>query len=564
MNEDKGRLGMWLCSIGLAILMLNTGCQKKVNLASLITEMTSHDNLSYFPRKQYRHIQFSSYNRESVNPGTEGWFANADMSHFIRVEQNSGRREFVMFDTSGPGAIVRWWMTFYLAQHGIIRIYLDHDTLPVIQGSPDKVLSGDLLAEPPFAVSVHQGVTIREKGRDLDHNLYLPIPFARHCKITYECDSLSMYKEGYYYPDVFYNIGYRRYDASVSVETFTMHALAEAKPLLDKARDILLNERIRSSEEKEFNKEILPGESFSIHFNRSGSAVNRMILRICSPDASQALRSTVLSASFDGFRTLWVPVGEFFGTGYRMAPHKTWISRSDEAGLMESRWIMPYRDSCRLTITNHGREPLKISGMAGLSDYTWKANSMYFGAAWHEYNNLNTRDEKGGFLDLNFVNIKVKGVYAGDQITLFNTSYEWWGEGDEKIFVDGESFPSSFGTGSEDYYGYGFGRPDPFSHPFISQPLGYGNEGNTSDGGLTLNMRYRSLDAIPFLHSISSNIELWHWAEARMNYALTSYWYVQPPFEINIIPDTESVQRPVARSSRDIYGPVNTEIGESK
>jgi len=86
MNDDKGRLGMWLCSIGLAILMLNTGCQKKVNLASLITEMTSHDNLSYFPRKQYRHIQFSSYNRESVNPGTEGWFANEDMSHFIRVE----------------------------------------------------------------------------------------------------------------------------------------------------------------------------------------------------------------------------------------------------------------------------------------------------------------------------------------------------------------------------------------------------------------------------------------------------------------------------------------------
>jgi hypothetical protein len=144
--------------------MLCTGCQKKVTLATLIREMTSHENLTYFPVKQYRHLQFSSYNRESVTPGTEGWFANADMSHFIRVEQNGGRREFVMFDTSGPGAIVRWWMTFYLAQHGIIRVYLDHDTLPVIQGTPD-------------------------------HNLYLPIPFARQCKITYESDSLRMYKE---------------------------------------------------------------------------------------------------------------------------------------------------------------------------------------------------------------------------------------------------------------------------------------------------------------------------------------------------------------------------------
>lgn len=30
----------------------------------------------------------------------------------------------------------------------------------------------------------------------------------------------------------------------------------------------------------------------------------------------------------------------------------------------------------------------------------------------------------------------------------------WWGEGDEKLFVDGEKFPSTFGTGSEDYVGY--------------------------------------------------------------------------------------------------------------
>ena len=542
-----------LVCLTFTVLMLSTGCQRKVTLASLIEEMTSHENLTYFPLKQYRHLQFSSYNRESVTPFTEGWFANEDMSHFIREERNGGRREFVMFDTSGPGAIVRWWMTFYLAQHGIIRVYLDHDSLPVIQGTPDHVLSGNLLAEPPFAVSVHEGVVIKEKGRDLDHNLYLPIPFARHCKITYECDSLRMYKEDYYYPDVFYNIGYRRYDASVSIETFTMKALAEAKPLLDKAKDMLLNESIHSAVEKEFNQTILPGESFSLYFNRKRSAVNRLKVRICSPEAKQALRSTVMSASFDGLQTIWVPVGEFFGTGYRYVAHNTWISRTDSAGLMESRWLMPYQDSCRLTITNYNREPLKISVMAGLSEYAWKPNSMYFCAAWHEYHHLNTRDEKGGFFDLNFVDIKGKGVYAGDQITLFNTSYEWWGEGDEKVFIDGESFPSIFGTGSEDYYGYGFGRSDPFSHPFISQPVGDGNEGNTNEGGLTINMRYRSLDAIPFREAIHANIELWHWAETRMNYALTTYWYIQPPFEINITPDIESVQRPVALSSYEIY-----------
>ena len=35
----------------------------------------------------------------------------------------------------------------------------------------------------------------------------------------------------------------------------------------------------------------------------------------------------------------------------------------------------------------------------------------------------------------------------------------WWGEGDEKVFVDGEKFPSHFGTGTEDYYGYAWCWP---------------------------------------------------------------------------------------------------------
>ena len=37
----------------------------------------------------------------------------------------------------------------------------------------------------------------------------------------------------------------------------------------------------------------------------------------------------------------------------------------------------------------------------------------------------------------------------------------WWGEGDEKFFVDGEKFPSTFGTGSEDYFGYAWCHPGP-------------------------------------------------------------------------------------------------------
>lgn len=538
------------------ISQLICGCNSdKVTIKSLLGEMAGRENLSNFPKHKYKLIQFSSYNPKSVAPEKEGWFANQDMSHFIRVEENSARREFVMFDADGPGSIVRWWMTFYKAQNGIIRVYIDNDTIPSIKGTPENLLSGRLLAGPPLAVSVQAGAPLGEEGRDYDHNLYLPVPFNRHCKITYECDSLVLLHnyegipvpEGYYWPDVFYNIDYRAYEKNTRVESFSMQALKEAKPFLDKTSKDLTDNIVISSREKDFGKVIFPGDSLTIELTDRIHAVNRLSVVMKSRDLPQALRSTVLKASFDGHCTIWVPVGEFFGSGYSLAPHKTWMNQRTVDGRMDSFWIMPFREKCIITFLNYGSDTISLACLTGLSDYKWNEGSMYFGASWHEYYHIRTRDEKGSPSDLNFINLKGKGVYAGDQITLFNNTYEWWGEGDEKIFVDGETFPSSFGTGSEDYYGYSFGRQEPFSHPFISQPVGMGN----MSSGLTVNMRHRSLDAIPFSTSISSNIELWHWAAIKMNYALTTYYYIFPSYNRNIMPDIESVKRKVVLTKND-------------
>ncbi len=552
----SGKLFYTIGWLSLACLFFCSSCSKTVTLNSLVEEMTLRENLSYFPKDPYNHRQFSSYNPASVSPGEKGWFENFDMSHFLRVEKNNGRREFVMFDAEGPGAIVRWWMTFYKAQNGIIRIYIDGDTIPVTEGSPDKLLSGSILTESSLAVSVQAGAAIGEEGRDYDHNFYVPIPFARHCKITYECDSLVLLydyegtpvPEGYYWPDVFYNIGYRAYAENTKLESITRQTLAENKPILDKAGNILLPNPESSSPEKHFDRIILPGDSLVIEFQINKHAINRLMVELGANNRQQALRSAVLKATFDGYQTIWAPIGEFFGTGYSLNPHKTWMNQRNENGRMDSWWVMPFREKCVLTIINYGIENISLKGLAGLTRYKWTKSSMYFGTSWHEYHHINSRDEKDSPFDLNFVDITGKGIYAGDQVTLFNNTYHWWGEGDEKIFVDGESFPSSFGTGSEDYYGYSFARPESFSHPFLSQPEGKGN----TNWGITVNMRHRSLDAIPFNTSISSNIELWHWANIRMNFALTSYYYILHPFQCNVIPDIESVKRPVAVNKNDI------------
>ena len=545
-------------SIIIMSLFLITGCRlitDTVTLESLLTEMTSRSSLSYFPDHTFKHKQFSSYNRASVSPDSEGWFANADMSHFLRVEEINGRREFVMFEADGPGAVVRWWMTFYKAQDGVIRVYIDKNAMPVIQGTPVDLLRGSQLSDPPLAASVQQGAPLGEEGRDYDHNFYVPLPFSKHCKITYECDSLRLLydyegvkvPDGYYWPDVFYNIGYRAYSGNTKVESVTSELLESARPLIEQAGIKLLDDIIVSGSEEKIERFLPPGDSLSVRINQKNSALTRLALKIEAKHLNQSLRSAVMKVSFDGITTVWVPAGEFFGTGYTLYSHRTWMNRSDSAGLLESYWVMPFKQKADITLINYGTDSIHIDMITGLSDYKWRKNSMYFGASWHEYNRIASRDGKGSPYDLNFIDIKGKGVYTGDQVTLYNDTWHWWGEGDEKIFVDGESFPSSFGTGSEDYYGYSFARREPFSHPFISQPVGIGNMAS----GVSINMRHRSLDAIPFEKSISSNIELWHWAIIKMNYALTSYYYIKLPFETNIKPDIESVRRKVVISRDD-------------
>ncbi len=114
--------------------------------------------------------------------------------------------------------------------------------------------------------------------------------------------------------------------------------------------------------------------------------------------------------------------------------------------------------------------------------------------------------------------------HVGDAVVVFNTADAWWGEGDEKIYVDGETFPSSFGTGTEDYFGYAWCRPEPFDHPLIAQPAGYGN----FHPGMTVNMRYRILDAIPFTESLRVDLEMWHWVKTIIDFSATAYYYLTP------------------------------------
>jgi len=548
-------------TLALASALIFSSCSEKkvITLDCLLSEMTDRCSVTEFPDPPYNLEQFSSYDRRSVGPDEEGWFANADYTQFIREEENKGRREFVLFDHEGPGVIVRWWMTFAGAgsHDGTVRIYLDSNEQPVIEDNILKVLSGQLLAGEPLSASVSPESDYYRRG----HNLYLPIPYSEHCKITYECDSILI-TENRRKPSVYYNICYRDYDDDVIVETLNMDILRDYESKINKVNKQLVGKQDLASEPVLLSGEILPGSSINYSTSKGKQAIIRIKMDIDAEDLNQALRSTVIGIVFDGLSTVWVPAGDFFGTGFELYPSDTWYTSVNDEGIMQSGWIMPFRDSINFRIHNFGEQIVNVNTEIFFENYKWHKNSMYFGSSWHEYHNIKSAgaENSGGtgkHFDINYIDINGKGLYAGDAVTVYNTANAWWGEGDEKIFVDNEPFPSCIGTGTEDYYGYAWCRPEKFTHPFIAQPTGAGN----FYPGMTVNMRFRMLDAIPFEEKISSNIELWHWAPAVINYALTSYYYIFPEAEININTDKEAFARSVPGKKSDIIKPVMDENG---
>jgi len=197
----------------------------------------------------------------------------------------------------------------------------------------------------------------------------------------------------------------------------------------------------------------------------------------------------------------------------------------------------PYRATARLSLLNLG--PLTVRAKVGVEtrDWTWDDRSMHFHATWRSEYPLHTRPMQ----DWNYLAADGQGVYVGDSLAVMNPVAAWWGEGDEKIYVDGEVFPSHFGTGTEDYYGYAWCSNQVFTSPFHAQPRcdGPGNFGQTTVS------RVRMLDGIPFTRSLRFDMEVWHWAEVDVAYAATTYWYGRPGVTHNRPPQPADAARTI-------------------
>jgi hypothetical protein len=489
-----------------------------ITLISLLDDMTDRDRLARWPLPAYRTRQFSSYDRSSVAPDRPGWFGNRDYNEFLGRETVAGRTEWVLVDVDGPGAVVRFWNALGGAlwdDCGILRFYLDHQATPAIEAPLTEVVGGSFLAGNPFSYVLPDAPLHREENY-LARNLFLPIPFARHCKITWECrtpaEGLAKPADGGHSRDLFYyNIECLTFDAGTAVQTFSMDVLKHAAEAIRATGRALMEPEKSLAAPVVTTKrelEIAPGSVAGIFSRTEGAGAIRR-LRIAlegEHEFRRALRATIVEIVCDGEPCVWCPAGDFFGTGPDLHPHTTWFTLVHECNWMQSRWVMPFARSCEIRLRNLDRQKVFARVEVDCGSWAWDDRSMHFRAAWR----APEVSEGPEHVDRNLVTIEGRGVYVGDALSVLCSrpcrwDSTWWGEGDEKIYVDGASFPSHFGTGTEDYYGYAWCRPNFFERPWHAQPMGRGNK----RGGLSVNCRYRLWDAIPFAKSLRFDLELW-------------------------------------------------------
>ncbi len=186
---------------------------------------------------------------------------------------------------------------------------------------------------------------------------------------------------------------------------------------------------------------------------------------------------------------------------------------------MTSRLPMPFEKSMRLRLRNTGSVPYEVELSIGVVPRKFKEGTYHLRAQWGAL----TRDSRPPF-DVNFLKTTGEGKVVGTVYQVANPSLVWWGEGDQKIFIDGEAFPSTFGTGTEDDYGYAYGDNRPFVRPYHAQTR---VDGPWSGGHISLN-RWYVLDALPFRTGITFDQEIWHWMSCRPSWSHVIYWYAAP------------------------------------
>ena len=521
-------LPVLLASVLAAVTTCVSAAERKLTYVDLAGRLTDLERLAVLPQPGEKCMQWSSWDRRSQYDAKTGkyvhWHANGDGNGFIRKEGDS----LVLAEMKGPGCIWRIWSA--MPKDGHVKMYLDGEAKPAVD-IPFKAYFDRTTA--PF---VHESLCyVSARGQ----NCYVPIPFQESCKIVAEKNW------GRYY-----HFTYSLFPKGTEVETFKMDLSAEAKAVLKKTDTFFrtkmgtdpVGKRPRAKTEKK-TVSVQAGKSATVLELTGPRAITALRVfgqftmnNVSDPVGyddeviARAFRELVLRITWDDAKqpAVWCPLGDFFGTapgrnGYRSFPMGM---HGKDTGLY-SVWYMPFARKAKIEILNDGSAARHLEFQISHAPLKHRADQLgRFHAKWHRDAFGPTKDRHP---DWTMLKTTGRGRFVGVMLHVWNPKggqcpaagegRYWWGEGDEKFFVDGEKFPSTFGTGSEDYFGYAWGNATLFQRAYHNQTISMGNRGHIS-----LN-RWHIVDNVPFQTRFEAAIEKYFPNDWPTRYACVAYWY---------------------------------------
>ncbi len=318
-------------------------------------------------------------------------------------------------------------------------------------------------------------------------------------------------------------------------------------------------------------------------WNDISPGAEQTIAEITGPGCIRHIWMTMLFTDEDNYRRVLLrffwdgcdepsvecPIGDFFGLGHAMRRNFVTavmaMSPQDGRGF-NSYWPMPFRKSCRIEVVNPSGEafPLyyyidhelyadqrPLEGM-GLFHVQWRRENPTQGwgdeynelmnplvsgaqARWRDLLHFGT-DPRGKNLSNrdNYVMLEAAGdgIYCGAHldIDIFQRQKnEWFGEGDDMIFIDGEPWPPSLhGTGTEDWYNCAFGPDQEYTAPYHGILVNTNGPEHKWQRKQSV-YRYHIEDPVRFRKSIHVSIEHGHANKLSNDYSSTAYYYLTEP-----------------------------------
>jgi len=295
--------------------------------------------------------------------------------------------------------------------------------------------------------------------------------------------------------------------------------------------------------------DIAPGQTFTVAEIQGPGAIKHIWMT-----PAGTFRYSILRIYWDGERepSVEVPVGDFFATGLaRYGQVSSLAVCSNPHSGLNSYWEMPFRKSARITMQNLDTEKTELYYQVDYVLTDVPNDAAYFHAQFRRSNPLPYKTDHV-ILD----GVKGWGHYVGTYMVYGTRSTQWWGEGEVKFFIDGDTkFPTICGTGTEDYFNgsYDFENDkhqyQEFTSPYSGLSLVIRPDGLYDSQQRFSLYRWHIVDPVRFEQDLKVTIQALGWRSGgrylplQDDIATTAFWYqTEPHAPFPPLPDRDTLE----------------------